>query len=99
MTPETNRLAGAHREPGRGRNPILWRALLRGRDDHVIDGDVVSVRCQIARIEGIDLDFALSEILQHVGIGKPAHVARSAGGRMASSFGTPACTAAPDTFD
>src|SRR5439155_468124 len=68
MTPETNRLAGAHREPGRGRNPILWRALLCGRDDHLIDGDVVSVRRQIARIEGIDRDFALSEILQHVGI-------------------------------
>src|SRR2546421_4117920 len=68
MTPETNRLAGAHREPGPGRNPILWRALLRGRDDHLIDGNVVSVRRQIARIEGIDRDFALSEILQHVGI-------------------------------
>ena len=75
MTPETNRLAGAHGEPGRGRNPILWRALLRGRDDHLIDGDVVSVRGQIARIEGVDRDFALSEILQHVGVGKQAHVA------------------------
>src|SRR5947208_5542725 len=56
MTPETNRLAGAHREPGRGGNPISWRTLLRGRDDYLIDGDVVSVRGQIARIEGIDLD-------------------------------------------
>src|SRR5436189_5749362 len=64
MTPETNRLAGAHREPGRGRNPILWRALLRGQDDHLIDGDGVSVRWPISRNEGVDRALALSEMLQ-----------------------------------